>query len=124
MADALFAIHPDHARKILSGEKGFEFRTTRCRRVITRMVIYATAPVCRVVGEAAVSQVLQAPPNLLWPDVWHRAGISKDAFDAYFQGRSTAVAYQLEQPLQYRQPVSLADIGLKRPPQSFCYLSR
>lgn len=123
MADVLFAIHPDYARKILSGEKSFEFRSVRCRRLITRIVIYATAPICCIVGETMVGQVLQAPPNALWSEVRHGAGMSRDAFDAYFKERPTAVAYQLEQPVQYRRPVPLADIGIKHPPQSFCYLS-
>lgn len=123
MADALFAIHPHYVSKIFSGEKWFEFRIVRCRRLITRMVIYATAPVCCVVGEAMVVQALQASPNVLWPEVRHRAGMSKDAFDAYFKGRPVAIAYQLERPVQYQRPVPLADIGMKRPPQSFCYLS-
>ena len=123
MANALFAIHPDYARKILSGEKSFEFRTMRCRKLVARIMIYATAPVCCVLGETTVRQVLQAPPNALWPEVWYGAGMSKDAFDTYFKGRPTAIAYQLERPMQYQRPVPLADVGIKRPPQSFCYLS-
>lgn len=123
MADALFAIHPDYASKILSGEKGFEFRIVRCRRLVTRIVIYATAPTCCVVGEAMISRVLQAPPNALWTEVWQRAGMSKYAYDTYFKERYAAVAYQLERPVQYQHPILLTDIGIKRPPQSFCYLS-
>ena len=122
MANVLFAIRPDYVKKILSGKKSFELRTVRCQRPIARIVIYATAPVCRIVGETAIGQVFQAPPGMLWPEIRHGAGMSKDAFDAYFQGRSVAVAYQLVRPVQYQWPVRLEVLGIERPPQSFCYL--
>lgn len=51
MATAIFSIHPQFADLILSGEKKFEFRRIPAKRDIDKILIYATAPVCAVVGE-------------------------------------------------------------------------
>lgn len=123
MCNALFSIRPEYAEKILVGEKRFEFRTIQCRREIRRIVIYAPAPVSQILGEAVVTRIVKAPPDVLWEKVQGAAGVSKAGFDAYFCGRSAAVAYQLEQPVQYQNAPLISDLGIKRPPQSFCYLS-
>lgn len=123
MSKVLFSIHPIYADRILSGEKLFEFRTVRCQRSVDRMIIYASAPVFRIVGEITIRRIIQAPPNILWVETQYGAGISKADFDAYFLGRTIAVAYQLEKPVRYPNPVLLTNIGIERPPQSFQYLS-
>lgn len=87
------------------------------------MIIYSSAPVFRVVGEATIRRVIQAPPDTLWVEAQYGAGMSKADFDAYFSGRAIAVAYQLEKPVRYPNPVLVTNIGLERPPQSFQYLS-
>jgi len=123
MCNALFSIRPEYAEKILSGKKCFEFRTIQCRREIRRIVIYVPMPVSQIVGEAEVLRIVKAPPDVLWEKVQGAGGISKANFDAYFRGRSVAVAYQLEQPMRYQNASLISDLGIKRPPQSFCYLS-
>lgn len=123
MSKVLFSIRPIYADKILSGEKRFEFRTVRCQRFVDRMIIYASAPVFRIVGEIAIRRIIQAPPNIMWVETQYGAGISKADFDAYFLDRTIAVAYQLEVPARYSSPVSLSSVGIERPPQSFQYLS-
>ena len=51
-----------------------------------------------------------------------RARIPKNLFDEYAKGADRLYAYRLENPIRYGKPKTLSDIGLKRAPQSWCYL--
>lgn len=61
--NALLSIKPEFVEKIFSGEKRFEFRKSAFRQDISCVIVYATAPVCRIVGEFEVEDVLQASPS-------------------------------------------------------------
>lgn len=118
------SIKPEYAEKILSGEKRFEFRKSifRNERVST-VVIYATMPVGKVVGEFRVSSIIEDNPRVLWKRTSHAAGISEQYFNEYFAGRSRAYAIAVDLPKRYRRPIELSRF-LERavPPQSFCYV--
>lgn len=49
---AIFAIRPEYAKSILDGTKKYEYRKVACKKPIEKMLIYATAPIMQVVGEA------------------------------------------------------------------------
>lgn len=120
---ALFSIKPKFAEQIFSGRKIFEFRRMLCRRPISKIYIYATAPVCKIVGCATVAETLSDAPAQLWNITAQYAGLSKEQFDHYFSQRKAAYAYHLCNPVVYSDPISLSCINLAVPPQSFCYLN-
>lgn len=120
--DALFSIKPYYAAQIFSGTKKYEFRKICCKKSIRRMYIYATAPICAVLGECTVETVLQDSPDLLWKIVSPYSGISENDYFEYFAGTKKAVAYKLVDVIQYEMPKKLDCFNLKRPPQSFCYI--
>ena len=51
---ALLSIKPEYAEKILKGEKLVEFRIVAFAQEVSKIFIYATSPVCRIVGEFEV----------------------------------------------------------------------
>ena len=55
---AIFAIRPEYAKSILDGTKKYEYRKVACKKPIEKMLIYATAPIMQVVGEADIREVL------------------------------------------------------------------
>lgn len=120
----LLSIKPEFVEKIISGEKQFEFRRRLPKRTdIHTIVVYATQPVGKVVGEFSIKQILSMPPEELWETTAQYSGINKDFFDRYFHRRDTAHAFQIERFKAYQKPKSLLDIipsGCA--PQSFCYL--
>ena len=118
----LLSINPEHVENILAGNKRYEFRKVASRRTPTRIVIYSTAPVGMVVGEAEVVAVLGGSPAEIWETTAEGSGISKEFFDCYYTGRSKAIAYKLGKVTRYARPKKLADIGVEWPPQSFVYL--
>ena len=45
MSQMLLSINPEHVENILLGTKRFEFRKVRCKYEVSKIIIYATAPV-------------------------------------------------------------------------------
>lgn len=122
MRALLLSINPKHVENILNETKRFEFRKNRCKCPVQKMIIYSTAPVKMVVGEARIVRVIEETPEEVWNETNDAAGISKGFFDEYYKGRDRAVAYELENVMRYSVPKSLSDFGLRCPPQSFSYV--
>jgi len=84
--DVLMSIHPRQAEQILSGVKKLEFRRKSPRREIGSLIVYATAPVRRIVGFAKVQAIVEGSLDSLWSEFGTVAGITREEFDAYFKG--------------------------------------
>lgn len=118
---AVFALKPEWADLILSGAKTVEIRRGRMNRMIDRMLIYRTGAGL-IVGEARVKGIHAAPPETIWREYGTASRIPKNLFDEYAKGADRLYAYRLENPIRYKRPKTLSEVGLKRAPQSWCYL--
>lgn len=120
----LLSIKPEFANAILDGAKTFELRRKVFRNEgVRRIVIYASSPTCRVVGEFVVEDILAHEPERLWSLISDGAGVGRAFFDEYFRGRSIGFALKVGNPRRWSRPRILEEYcGLERPPQSFCYL--
>jgi predicted transcriptional regulator len=117
------SIRPEFAERILNGEKQVEFRRRPLGRGATHMVIYATTPVCAVVGVAEIERVERASPASLWSTFRHVGGIGRAEFFEYFSGVAEGCAYVLGHVLWCSTPLALGTGGLPaRAPQAFQYL--
>lgn len=118
------SIKPEYAEKILAGEKRFEFRKAVPKAEgVKTVVIYATKPVGKVVGEFEVGGILSEKPRVVWSLTSGFAGITRQFFNEYFRGRDTAYAIKVKRATRYEEPISLDEVlssGIA--PQSFCYL--
>ena len=118
----LFSIKPQFAFKILSGEKVFEYRKRKTKENISYMVIYAGAPIKKVIGEVQVIDVFSGTPDKIWKLTSEFSGMDYYSYLEYFNGRDNAYAYRLQCPSQYNPYKNLADFNITRPPQSYQYL--
>jgi predicted transcriptional regulator len=120
----LLSLKPKFAEAILAGEKTFEFRRALFRRQeIRTVVLYASSPTRKVVGEFTIDGVLSLGLDALWGATQKGGAIERGYFDQYFQGRITGHALKVKTARRYRSPLCLrADFGIHHPPQSFCYL--
>jgi len=120
----LLSIKPEYAERILEGEKRFEFRKVLFKNcAVKTVVIYATKPVGKVVGEFEIESVISGRPNKVWNLTAEFAGISQGFFNDYFLGRETAYAIEVSKVKRYEEPLDLNSLlphGIA--PQSFCYL--
>lgn len=120
----LLSVKPHFAEAILEGAKKFEFRRALFRDPDVRtVVLYASSPVQRVLGEFSIDAIFAMELDPLWELTEADAGIEKDYFDDYFVGRDTGYALKVGQPRRYPEPLELQrHFGIDHPPQSFRYL--
>lgn len=120
----LLSVKPRFAEAILAGHKTFEFRRALFRRQdISIVVIYASSPTCKVVGEFTIDEVLSLALDALWDSTRDGGAIDRQYFDQYFEGRSAGYALKVKRARRYRAPLCLRkDFGIRYPPQSFRYL--
>lgn len=121
----LLSIKPKFADAILEGRKTFELRRAVFRnQSVRRIVIYASRPVSRVIGEFLLQEILALEPTLLWQATAKGAGVDRRFFDDYFRGCEIGFALKVHRPRRYIKPLKLTEhFGLTRAPQSFCYLT-
>lgn len=119
----LLSIKPEFVTKIFSNEKQYEFRKVIFKnKQVKDVVIYASSPVSKVVGEFKIDKIIEDTPDKVWKLTKDKAGITKSYFDNYFKGKQVAYAIKIKQATQYDKPIDLQDLGIKRAPQSFMYL--
>ena len=122
MSKMLLSIKPEYVDKIISGQKKYEFRKFRCREEIDTIVIYATAPVKKVIGEGALLDIIEGDVEYVWHKTKSFGGILEKDYKAYYEGRKVAIAYKLGKVTLYDKPMELKDLGLDYVPQSFAYI--
>lgn len=123
--DALLSIKPEFVNEIRLGKKKYEFRKRIFKRPnVEKVVIYESAPVSKIVGEFAITKILEEKPDVLWEKTKKHSGITKRFFDQYFHGKETAIAIGFETFEEYSEPKTLKQLGLKAAPQSFVYIEK
>ena len=120
----LLSIKPEYAQSILDGTKKYEFRRRvyRDSRVNT-IVIYATKPVGKVIGEFSIKEIHSDHPDILWERTKEFSGITKSFFLSYFSGKEIGHAIEVKKVRKYRKPRNLNDFlpsGVA--PQSYAYV--
>ncbi|PIB30589.1 hypothetical protein [Maribacter sp. 4G9] len=119
----LLSIKPEFAFKIFDGEKKYEFRKVIFKKPnIKTVVVYASSPVQRVIGEFEIDDILSSDPGDIWSQTKKYSGISEDFFYEYFSDREIAHAIKIKKTKRYKHPLLLQDNYNVVPPQSYVYL--
>lgn len=119
----LLSIKPKYAFKIFDGTKKYEFRKNIFKRKdIDKIIVYASSPVQKVIGEFEIADILYEETELLWQMTRQYSGISKDSYDKYFKNKDRAFAIRVGSVKEYANPKLLSDLNINFAPQSFAYL--
>lgn len=123
MCKILISIKPEYVNEILSGRKKYEYRKVKAKKDnIDKMIVYATAPIMKVVAEIEILNILEDSPDLIWEQTKEYSGITKSFYDKYYKDKNTAIAYQLGRIEEYDVPKELSELGIIYSPQSFIYI--
>lgn len=123
MTQVLLSIKPEYAEKILDGTKKYEFRRSMFKKPdVKTVVIYASSPVQKVIGEFEIESILNHDLETLWGKTKKFAGISKEYFMSYFSSKDKGYAIKIKKTKKYDPWLSLEDNYKAKPPQSFIYL--
>ncbi|MEQ7177804.1 ASCH domain-containing protein [Enterococcus thailandicus] len=121
----LLSIKPEFVKEIIEGRKKFEYRKNIFKREgVSSVVVYATKPYGKIVGEFEIEKILKDEPDKLWEKTQDYSGISYQFFDEYFKDRDLGFAIQIREFIKYEKPLELQhyDEHIKVAPQSFLYL--
>ena len=121
--NVLLSIKPEFAFKIFDGSKKYEFRKSIFkRRDVKKIIVYASSPVQKVIGEFEIADILEDDTVAIWNRTRHSSGITKQFYDEYFINRDKAFAIQVGKVNRYNKPKLLSDLNVEFAPQSFIYL--
>lgn len=123
--NVLLSIKPEFGEQILSGEKRYEFRKTGFRDpdLVDTVIMYASAPVQKIIGCFTIGDVVESSPNLLWERFGSESGIDEERFKEYFAEKDTGYAIHVNQPRRFSTPIDpWTHIEEFRPPVSFEYV--
>lgn len=124
-SSALISIHPEYVEKILLGDKRLEFRRRWAATPVTSLLIYATAPVKKVVAVVELTDVIRTSKTRLWQLAQqHGGGVSRRKLFAYIAENKEGVALKLGRKIVLGdgiEPSVIFGEGF-RPPQSFRYV--
>ena len=119
----LLSINPEYVASIFQGKKLYEYRKFRCRDDVDKIIIYATAPQKKVVGEVEIADIVEGDILAVWHRTKKYSGITYKFFRQYYKGKKRAIAYQLKNLIIYDKPLTLEEIGVSCAPQSYQYIS-
>ncbi len=119
----LLSIKPEFAERLFDGSKKYEFRKVIFKNPsVKTVVVYASSPVQRVIGEFEIEKILSDNPEYLWEITKKESGISEKCFFEYFSQRKKGFAIKVRKTKRYRKPLNLQADFRVNPPQSFLYL--
>jgi predicted transcriptional regulator len=119
----LLSIKPEYAELIFSGTKKYEFRRAIFKnKNVKTVVVYASSPIQKVIGEFEIESILQCDLKNLWKMTKEFAGIEKSYFYKYFSNKEDGFAIKIAKPKRYRKPLCIKSDLKVTPPQSFLYL--
>lgn len=119
----LLSIKPIFADRIFNGSKKYEFRKVIFRNPdINTIIVYASSPVQKVIGEFKIERILSHNPCDLWEMTKEHSGISENFFFDYFSGKDIGFAIKIKEARLYDKPLQLSESYNVLPPQSFCYV--
>lgn len=119
----LLSIKPEYAEKIFNGTKKYEFRRAVFKNQdVKTIVVYASSPVQRVIGEFEIEKILNYDLHQLWQKTKEFSGISEDFFYEYFSNKERGYAIKIKETKLYDRSLNLKDEFNASPPQSFMYL--
>lgn len=123
MTAVLLSIKPEFAEKIFNGTKGYEFRKSIFKRDdVQKIVVYASSPVKKVIGEFSIDKILSDTVDGIWRETHHQSGITKKFYQSYYENRSTAYAIKIGNTVRYKKYRDLKDYNIMTAPQSFTYI--
>jgi len=121
----LLSIKPEFASKIFDGSKRYEYRRVIFKnQEVSRIIVYASDPIKRIIGEFEIEDILQDEPWILWLKTKNYAGISEKKFFEYFTNKSKGYAIKVKSTTMYDDPLPLNSFMVLSPPQSFIYLQQ
>lgn len=121
--EVILSIKPKFVEKIFEGTKKFEFRRSIFKnKQVQKVVVYASAPISKIVGEFEIDEIIHNEIESLWSKTQEYSGISKDYYINYFLGKKNGYAIKIKSSKKYNEYYSIQEKFGMNAPQSFAYI--
>lgn len=121
----ILSIKPYYAEKILTGEKTYELRKSIFRVPdIKTVIIYASSPISRIIGEFEVDGIIHEEVTTLWKKTKEFAAVDKSFFDEYFSNKEKGYAIKIKNTKRYNKTYNIKEKYGITAPQSFSYIDK
>lgn len=124
MSDIILSVREPYISNILDGSKMIEVRTQPILHLDRGDKVYLAKPGTggQIVGSAICTGTQLITPKFAWEHYKQFMEIDKVAYDQYTVDRETIFLIWLTMPYRLRKPIPCDLFGLKRIPQSYCYV--
>ena len=116
------SIKTEYANKIFDGIKLYELRKKPLKENVDTIIVYSSGKVKKVIGEFKIEKIIKNSPDRIWDLGEEVLGIDKKSFYEYFKHSEYAYAIKVKDVIKYNLPKDLSDFGIKKAPQSFCFI--
>lgn len=124
--NVILSIKPCYVEKIIKRIKRYEFRKAFLRKNYsnTKVYIYSSSPVQRIIGYFTIKNILEDHPEKLWAQCKNSSGIAESAFFDYFQDRDRGYAIQISALRLFDDPIDPKQVIQNFvAPQSYRFIS-
>lgn len=118
----LMSIKTEYANKIFDGIKLYELRKKPLKENVDTIVVYSSGKTKKIIGEFKIEKIIKDSPDKIWDLGEEVLGIDLKSFYEYFKHSKYAYAIKVKKIIKYNLPKDLSDFGIKKAPQSFCYI--
>lgn len=123
--EVILSIKPEYADKIFNGSKKFEFRRSIFKnKEVTKIIVYASSPVSKIIGEFQIEKILHEDLKSLWNLTKDFSGISEKYYYDYFIGKENGYALEVKKVKLYKEVLCIKETFGINPPQSFAYVKK
>lgn len=93
---ALLSIKPEFVNEILAGNKKYEYRKKIFKQDIDAIVIYASMPMGKIIGEFTIDGIINDNPMTVWKETKEYAGISFENYKNILKVKEKRMQYVLK----------------------------
>ena len=122
--DVVISIKPQYVDKIISKEKTYEFRRVVFKKEVDNVIIYATAPMKKIVGSFELEEIIKDTPSNLWDNFSSESGICEKDFFSYFEGKDMGFALKVGELDILDEFIDVNLLDDFNAPQSFVYVDK
>ena len=121
---ALLSVHPRYADALIGRLKKVEFQHQALSAETQYVIVYATAPVQKVVGWFEIAEIASDSPDRLWERFGHEGQVAKQDFERYYERCDAGAAIRVRKVVALKSPVTLSELNdAMAAPQSYRYVS-
>lgn len=124
MSNIILSVREPYISNILDGSKMIEIRTQPILRLDRGDKVYLAKPGTggQIIGSAICTATQLVTPTYAWVHYAQFMKIDKTAYAQYTAGHDTIFLIWLTMPCRLKHPIPCNIFGLKRIPQSYCYV--